>query len=92
MSLTMLFDSPDVQEAPQKNMPTKDEKYNFSLAIENIASQLQTSYIEATTHYCDQTGLEVEMAATLMNESLKAKIKTEAQLLRYLPRSSKLPI
>jgi len=88
----MLYDSPDIQEIPQKNMPTKDEKHNFSLAIENIVSQLQTSYIEATTHYCDQTGLEVEMAATLMDESLKAKIKVEAQQLRYLPRSSKLPL
>jgi hypothetical protein len=36
--------------------------------------------------------LEVEIAATLLNETLKSKIESEAQQLRYLPRGSKLPL
>ena len=73
-------------------MATKDEKNDFSIAIEEIAAEHSVSYIEAVTLYCEQTGLEVEIAGTLVNEVLKAKIKSEAQNLRYLPRSAKLPI
>lgn len=73
-------------------MATKDEKNNFSIAIEEIAAEHNVSYIEAVTLYCEQTGLEVELAATLVNDILKSKIRSEAQVLRYLPRTSKLPI
>lgn len=73
-------------------MATKDEKNNFSIEIEKIVTSKELSYIEAITEYCSQTGLEVEMAATLLNDVLKSKIKLEAEELRYLPRTSKLPI
>lgn len=73
-------------------MATKDEKNEFSLKIEKIVSTLQISYIDAITHYCEQTGLEVEIAATLLNETIKSKIQCEAQQLRFLPRSATLPI
>lgn len=94
MSLAILF---DIAEAPSKHkerdlMATKEEKHNFSLQIENLASQLNISYIEAITHHCESTGLEVEMAATLINDTLKSKIECEAQQLRYLPRGSSLPL
>jgi hypothetical protein len=71
---------------------TKEEKNNFSIEIEKLASQLNISYMETITYYCDKTGLEVEMAGSLVNDVLKAKIRHEAQNLRYLPRTSKLPI
>jgi hypothetical protein len=73
-------------------MATKEEKNNFSIAIEEIALTRRVSYIEAITEYCDQIAMEVELAATLVNENLKSKIEAEAQQLRYLPRSSRLPI
>ncbi|CAB4124138.1 Phage late-transcription coactivator [uncultured Caudovirales phage] len=73
-------------------MPTKDERNTFSVKIENMAMGMGMSHIEAITHYCDEIGLEVEVAATLVNDTLKYKIESEAQNLRYLPRGSKLPI
>ena len=73
-------------------MPTKEEKNTFSTQIENTVDRLRVSYIEAITHYCDEIGLEVEIAATLINDSVRSKIEAEAQVLRYLPRGSKLPI
>lgn len=91
MALSMLYAEP-VLEKPKKTMPTKDEKNMFSLNIENVVTRFELSYIEAITHYCDETGLEVEVAASLLNETLKSKIESEAQQLRYLPRGSKLPI
>jgi hypothetical protein len=96
MSLAMLFDSEFVEQSTSKReiilMATKEEKLNFSLQIETLAATLGISYIEAITHHCEATGLEVEMAATLINDSLKSKIECEAQHLRYLPRASRLPI
>ena len=94
MSLEMLFDNVDTSLLRKKFvlMATKEEKYNFSIQIEMLAAKLQISYIEAITHHCEETGLEIEMAATMINESLKSKIEGEAQQLRYLPRGSSLPI
>lgn len=102
MSLVNLMDSSfssppvveirTIREVQKKSMPTKDEKNNFSISIESLAIKLELSYIEAITHYCDETGLEVEVAASLLNENLKSKVELEAQNLRYLPRGSKLPI
>jgi hypothetical protein len=48
--------------------------------------------MDAITTYCESTELEVEMAATLINETLKDLIESEASELRYLPKSGKLPI
>jgi len=73
-------------------MATKDEKNNFSIEIEKIVSDREITYIEAIIEYCTETGLEVEMAATLLNDVLKDKIQNEAQELRYLPKTSTLPI
>lgn len=94
MSLEMLFDNvdPSLLRKEIVLMATKDEKHNFSLQIEMLAVKLNVSYIEAITHHCEMTGLEIEMAATMINESLKSKIQSEAQELRYLPRGSSLPI
>lgn len=60
--------------------------------IEDLANRLKITHIEAVTHYCEEKNLEVEVAATLVNDSLKSKIESDAQQLRYLPRSSQLPL
>lgn len=73
-------------------MATKEEKTNFSIAIEKLAIEKNLTYIESISHYCEETSMEIELAATLVNDVLKSKIKAEAQQLRYLPRTSKLPI
>jgi len=73
-------------------MPTRDEKNTFSLMVEEIALTQSISHMEAITDYCDKTGLEVEVAATLINTTLKAKIELEARAKRYLTKNSILPI
>lgn len=94
MSLSALFDDYviEVPEKKSKSMPTKDEKNNFSLQIEGVVTRHGLTYIEAITHHCESIGLEVEIAATLLNEVVKAKIEVEARNLRYLPKRSSLPI
>jgi len=73
-------------------MPTKDEKNKFSLMIEEIATKEGITHMEAITDYCAKTELEVEVAAQLINPTLKSKIELEARTLRYLPKDSTLPV
>jgi hypothetical protein len=74
-------------------MSTRDEKNTFSLKIEQIAESQKISHMEAIIDYCESTDLEVEVAATLLNQSLKYKIEEEARDLRFLPnKGAKLPL
>ena len=56
------------------------------------ANSKQMLCIETITCYCADNNLEIEIAAELINDSLKARLELEAQELRYLPRSARLPI
>ncbi len=74
-------------------MPTKDEMKNFALNIERIVANTDYNYIEAIVEYCKQTGLEIEIAATLINSNLKSKIENNAMDLNLLKiKGSRLPI
>lgn len=75
-------------------MLNKEEITNFSIQIEDIVRMKQTSYMDAIILYCEQTGLEVEVAAKLISGNLKSKIKVEAEELHFLPKSEtrKLPL
>lgn len=73
-------------------MPTKDEIKNFSMMIEELAAKLRCNRMDAILQHCKETGLEVEVASTLISSALKAKIKEEAQELNLIKKSSKLPL
>lgn len=75
-------------------MPTKDEMTTFSLAIETIVAKKSVPYMDAVLMYCEETGLELELAAKLVSGSLKSKIQIEAEDLNFLPKSNtvKLPV
>ena len=57
-------------------MPTKDEMAKFARAIDGLVANTDYNYIEAIVEYCKQTGLEIEVAATLVNANLKSKLIT----------------
>jgi hypothetical protein len=73
-------------------MPTKEEIKNFSVLVEKISVDQKLGLMDAICHHCKETGLEIEVAATLISSALKAKIKEEAQSLNLIKKSSKLPI
>ena len=73
-------------------MPTKDEIRNFSLMIEELAVKLKSSRMDAILQHCKDTGLEVEVASTLISAALKSKIREEAQDLNLIKKTSKLPL
>jgi hypothetical protein len=59
-------------------MPTKDEMAKFAKSIEEFVANTKYNYIEAIVEYCKTTGLEIEVAATLINSNLKSKIENVA--------------
>lgn len=74
-------------------MPTKDEMSKFAKAIESMVANTDYNYIEAIIEYCKQTGLEVEVAASLCNSNLKSKLENDAlnnNLLKV--KGARLPI
>jgi hypothetical protein len=73
-------------------MPTREEIKNFSVLVEKISVDQKLGLMDAICHHCKETGLEIEVAATLISSALKAKIKEEAQSLNLIKKSSKLPI
>ena len=74
-------------------MPTKEEITNFSLMIEELVWDKDISYMDAITLHCEQSGMEIEVAAKMISGVLKSKIKVEAEKLHFLPSSNtaKLP-
>jgi len=73
-------------------MPTKTEIQEFSILIETLAVEKRLGLMDAICHHCKETGLEIEVAATLISSALKSRIKEEAQSLNLIKKSSKLPI
>jgi len=74
-------------------MPTKDEMMKFAKEIDKIVSETDYNYIEAITEYCKKTGLEIEVAATLVNANLKSKIESDALDYNMLKeKGSRLPL
>jgi len=73
-------------------MPTKTEISEFSLLIENLSYEENLPYMDAILHHCEQTGMEIEVASTLLTSVLKAKIREEAEEVNLLKKTSKLPI
>ena len=74
-------------------MPTKEEMRDFAISIEKLVENTKSTYIEAIVEYCSSTGLEIEIAASLINSNLKSKIASNASDLNlFKEKTTKLPI
>ena len=73
-------------------MASREEKNNFSMMIINMAIEEKIDHMDAITTYCERNNLEIEVAASLINDSLKSLIEGEAMEMRYLPRGGRLPL
>ncbi len=73
-------------------MPTKNEISEFSDLINSIAVEHNITRMDAIIHHCEQSGMEVDIASTLISSALKSKIREEAQELNLLKKTSKLPL
>jgi len=73
-------------------MPTKDEIQEFSLKIEELSDINEVHCIESILQYCEESGIELDVAATLISAHLKNRIREEAQSINLIKKNSKLPI
>lgn len=73
-------------------MATKEEQRVFSAIIEDMVKTKRIGYMEAVLLHCDETGFEVELAATLLTTPIKSKINDEAQAGNMIKKVNKLPI
>lgn len=74
----------------QKVMSTE----KFGIEIDRLASTLNIDYMDAVIHYCEKNNLEIEAAASLIrnNQRIKARLRSEAEDLNFLPKRAKLPL
>ena len=73
--------------------PVKTIK-DFQKEIDVLAFEKRIGFMDAVLLYCEQTGMEVEIAGQIIKSSakMKARIQDEAESLNYFPKTSKLPI
>jgi hypothetical protein len=73
-------------------MPTREEIKTFSLMIETMAGEMNCDLLDAILHHCEQTGLEVEVASSLISSALKSKIREQAERNNQLKKINRLPL
>ena len=66
------------------------ERYNSE--IEEIVERTRMSYLDAMRYHADENGLESETVAGLVNVKTKTKLREEAEILNFMPKTAKLPI
>jgi hypothetical protein len=81
------------QTEPQEFSPVKTLK-DFQREIDQLAFEKRIDFMEAVLLYCEITGMEIEVAGSLIKSSakMKARIQDEAEALNFFPKTTKLPI
>ena len=64
----------------------------FSMRIEKLAKDSDTSYLDALLDYCEKNSVEPEQIKPLITKSLKEKLEVNARELNFLPQVATLPI
>lgn len=64
----------------------------FSLYIEEKVIKEKIGYMDAIIHYCSEVDIDIESISKLINQSLKDKIRVEAEENNYIKKQGKLPI
>ena len=67
--------------------PTK-----FSMRIEKLAKESESTYLDALLDYCEKNSVEPEQVKPLITKSLKEKLEVNARELNFLPKVATLPI
>jgi len=73
-------------------MPTKIEIAEFSDMIAVESTLWSMKIIDTVIAHCENSGMEIDVASSLLSSALKAQIREEAEGLNLLKKSNKLPI
>ena len=88
----MLLKLETIYSIQEVKMPTKNEISEFSMKVAEMAEESNLTIMDAIVGYCEKTGMEIDVASTLVSSALKSKLREEAQELNLLKKSAKLPI
>jgi len=64
---------------------------DFTQIIENLVMNKKMTYLDAISHYCEETKMEPETAGKLVQGVLKQKVREEAINLHFLPKTATIP-
>lgn len=66
----------------------------FIKEVNTLVERHGLDYMDAIVHYCEKNNLEIESVASIIrsNSKIKAKLQNEAEVLNFLPKTSRLPI
>lgn len=67
-------------------------KNNFSIQIEKLVCDNNSTYMETILEYCDDNDIPYEDIRNYISQSLKDKLEYEASNRNYIVRSSRLPV
>jgi hypothetical protein len=68
-------------------MPTAAEKQQFYREVEAIAISKELDWLDAIMEYCKITGMEIEVASSLINAKLKKQLAEVAHKRNYLKKT-----
>lgn len=86
LNMTTLFGGVEI---PETNVPTPTL---ISKRIERTAIEEGISYIDACLAFCEQSGMDPEDLAKMINQSLREKMRVEAIEKNYLKKEGTLPL
>jgi cell division ATPase FtsA len=69
-----------------------EDSNSFSIYIEQTARERKCSHVDAILEYCKQNFIDPEDIKSLINKSLKEKMKMDFQETGYLPKTAKLDV
>jgi hypothetical protein len=75
-----------------KNTKVFEDSNSFSKFIEQTARDKKCSHVDAILDYCKENYIDPEEIKSLVNKSLKDKIKMDFQENGFLPKTAKLDI
>lgn len=64
----------------------------FSLHIEEMASQKRMSHMEAVLKYCEENFIEPDEIKSLINKTLRDKIEIDMREANLLPKQATLDV
>ena len=70
-----------------------NNKETFSIEIEQLVQQEDTTYIDAVLFYCEENDVDYSILSKLIDNTLKAKLELEARERNFLiNKVNRLPI
>ena len=75
-----------------KQIPVFNTPNEFSLFIENRASELNINHVEMLLTFCEEYSLEPDDIAHKVNHSLREKLEQDFRNLNYLPKKAQLDL